>query len=77
MCQTKAILINTIIKCIVKSIVYLSFRNDTGISFMIPIRYDTFDMVHSSLYGHKLLHVRTITYPLIHTPSRLTVQLKS
>ncbi len=29
-----------------KSIVYLSFRYDTGISFMIPIRYDTFDMVH-------------------------------
>ncbi len=46
LCQTSSILINIIIKSIVKSIVYLSFRYDTGISFMIPIRYDTFDTVH-------------------------------
>ncbi len=46
LCQTSSILINIIIKSIVKSIVYLSFRYNTGISFMIPIWYDTFDKVH-------------------------------
>ncbi len=44
--QTSSILINIIIK----SIVYLSFRYDIGISFMIPIRYDTFNTVHIPIY---------------------------
>ncbi len=45
LCQTSSILINIIIKRIVKSIVYLSFQYDTSISFMILIWYDTSDMV--------------------------------
>ncbi len=40
-------LINIIMKSIVKSIVYLSFWYDTGISFMILLQYDTFDMLYS------------------------------
>ncbi len=46
LCQTSSILIDIIIKSIVKSIVYLSFRYDTSISFMIQIQYNTFDTVH-------------------------------
>ncbi len=49
--QTSFILINIIIKHIVKSIIYLSFRYDTGISFMISIRYNTFDMVHIPMFN--------------------------
>ncbi len=48
--QTNSILINIIIKSIVKSIVYLSYRYDTRISFMILIWYHTFDTVHIPTY---------------------------
>ncbi len=57
MCQTSSILINIIIKCIIISIVYLSFRYDTGISFMIPIWYDTFDTVHILINSCTLFYV--------------------
>ncbi len=50
MCQTSFTLINIIIKSIIKSIIYLSFRYDTGISFMILIQSDTFDTVHIPRY---------------------------
>ncbi len=47
-CVKLTILINIIIKSIFRNIFYLSVRYDTGISFMIPIQYDTFDTLYIS-----------------------------
>ncbi len=67
MCQTSSILINVIIKGIIKSIVYQSFQYDTGISFMILIRYDTFDMVHipNSDIEQKCIRIPTMCHSWI------------
>ncbi len=63
MCQTSSILINIISKSIGKNIVYLSFRYDTSISFMIPLQYDTFDMVNIPTSGVFSQEKTTPDYP--------------